>query len=367
MKSQTMILLIVAGGCGLVATMGVQRMLKKGGDESEKVQVLQASTDINVGERLSELNTHFVSIDVDACPEAVVTDLEQINERSPRIPVTAGDWITMKKLGKPGEVGAVASIPKGMQVCTIPVDATTSHSGMLQAGNRVDIMLNYTGGDEQDRRQHKVRRILQYVEVFAVDNVIYGVNTDVKNSSAKNISLLVTPEQALVLELGKKRGSLSTVLRRTDDDIEVASSKMTEDDLEGRLPDVDARSALDARSDVPVFSMPDPDSPGSLFSQLQREFRGSGPAAEPVPAEANTWTIAIWEGSDVRLELVNLDSDLPVPTRKENPVPTMPAAPSFQLPQADPIFGGEQPGGFEALEVMEGLKEAASDLWKLFD
>ena len=115
MKSQTLILLIVAGGCGLVATMGVQRMLNKNGeDDSDKLQVLQASVDINVGEPLSELNTQFVTVDMSTCPEAAVTDLAQISERSLRIPATAGDWITLKKLTEPGEIGAVASIPDGM-------------------------------------------------------------------------------------------------------------------------------------------------------------------------------------------------------------------------------------------------------------
>ena len=363
MKSQTLILLIVAGGCGLVATMGVQRMLNKNGeDDSDKLQVLQASVDINVGEPLSELNTQFVTVDMSTCPEAAVTDLAQISERSLRIPATAGDWITLKKLTEPGEIGAVASIPDGMQVCTIPVDTTTSHSGMMQAGNRVDVLLTYTGVDESKQRQQKIRRILQFVEVFAVDDQIYGVNANGKVSGAKNISLLVTPEQALILELGKKRGSLSTVLRRTSDDVEVAASELTEADLDGNLPDLDTRSTLDSRTEVPTFAMPGEESSESLFGQLQREFHGPDSVAEAAPAEPNTWTIAIWEGSDVRLESVCLDSDLPIPTKKADPVPSGPAGPSGQLPVPDPTEEVE-PG------VLEGLMETASefDPRKLFD
>ena len=127
MKSQTLILLIVAAGCGLVAMLGVQQVLnKKGEDETQKVQVLQASVDIGLGQQLNETNTLFVSVDVETVPEGAVTDLEQITARSVLIPVQIGDWITEKKLSEPGDTGVSVRIPEGMQVATIPVDATTS-------------------------------------------------------------------------------------------------------------------------------------------------------------------------------------------------------------------------------------------------
>lgn len=371
MKSQTLILLIVAAGCGLVAMLGVQQVLNdKGEDETDKVLVLQASTDIELGAPLTDLNTQFVSVDVATCPEGAVTDKAQIADRSLLIPVNTGDWITEKKLSAPGERGISVKIPDGMQVATIPVDPTTSHSGMLQPGHRVDLMINYQDKNELGERIQKVRRILQYVEVFAVDNKVYGLNDDGQAGKAKNISLLVTPDQALFLELAKTQGRMSTVLRRNDDATELAAAELSADELDGgRLPEVNTASARDANK-VPRFGGEDQESADSLLQDLQNEFGGFGgskPAVVAEPPVEDTWTIAIWEGTDVRLDVVNMNSDMPIPEATSQPAPAVPDSEGIQVPvpPEDAAEGGMQE--MDGLELFEGLKDAASDLWSLIE
>lgn len=366
MKSQTLILLIVAAGCGLVAMLGVQQVLNnKGEDETEKVQVLQASVDIGMGQTLNEVNTQFVTVDVNTVPDGAVTDLEQITNRAVLIPVNIGDWITEKKLGPPGSSGVTIRIPDGMQVATIPVDPTTSHSGMLQPGHRVDLMINYEDKNETGERIQKVRRILQYVEVFAVDNKVYGLNDDGQPGKAKNISLLVTPDQALFLELAKTKGRMSTVLRRNGDDVELAADELSADELEGKLPNVNLASALDTKQ-VPETD-DEQESADSMLQELQEEFLGfeTGPTAEiPDEIEDETWQIAIWEGTTVRVDTVNLRSDMPIPTTTDEPAPAMSAPAGIQVPVPPdaPANGGQD--GLEGL--LEGLKDAPPDLWSLF-
>lgn len=375
MKSQTLILLIVAAGCGLVAMLGVQQVLnKKGENETQKIQVLQASMDISLGVPLNDLNTEFVFVDLETCPEGAVTDPEQIADRSLLIPVNTGDWITEKKLSAPGERGISVKIPDGMQVATIPVDPTTSHSGMLQPGHRVDLMINYTDKNELGERISKVRRILQYVEVFAVDNKVYGLNDDGVAGKAKNISLLVTPDQALFLELAKTQGRMSTVLRRNDDSTELAAAELSADELDGgRLPDVNTTSARDANRIATFDSQQE--SADSLLQDLQNEFGGLGgskpTAAVKPPVVEDTWTIAIWDGTDVRLDIVNLHSDLPVPDTAvpDSEAVQMPDEPAAEaegetdtMEELDGLDGLE---GMDGLELFEGLQDAASDLWSL--
>jgi len=366
MKSQTLILLIVAAGCGLVAMLGVQQVLNnKGEDDTEKVQVLQASADVAMGQTLNEVNTQFVTVDVNTVPDGAVTDLEQITNRAVLIPVNIGDWITEKKLGPPGSSGVTIRIPDGMQVSTIPVDPTTSHSGMLQPGHRVDLMINYEDKNELGDRIQKVRRILQYVEVFAVDNKVYGLNDDGQAGKAKNISLLVTPDQALFLELAKTQGRMSTVLRRNGDDTELAADELSADELEGKLPNVNLASALDTKL-VPEFD-DEQESADSVLQDLQDEFRGfeTGPALtgsdEVMPVAEETWQIAIWEGTNVRVDIVNLNSDLPIPSDTIAPAPATRAPGGMQVPVPPDAAPA---GGLEGL--LEGLKDAPSDLWSLF-
>ncbi|MCH2212778.1 MAG: Flp pilus assembly protein CpaB [Fuerstiella sp.] len=360
MKSQTLILLIVAAGCGLVAMLGIQRVLnKKGEDETPKVQVLQASVDISLGQKLTEANTQFVSVDVSAVPQGAVTDLEQIRDRSVLIPVQVGDWITVKKLSEVGDTGISVKIPSGMQVATIPVDPTTSHSGMLQPGHRVDLMINYEHKNEIGERTQKVRRILQYVEVFAVDDKVYGLNDDAQIGKAKNISLLVTPEQSLFLELAKTQGRMSTVLRGNGDDEQVDSEELSVSELDqNELPELNDRSARDS-GPVSEFEV-DQASSDSLLDELQSEFGDieTGPTLVAVPAVEETWQIAIWEGTSVRVDVVNLHSDTPIPVNGNLTAPVVPV-------QGD--FGVTVPPDAHSAGGQQGLKDdTASDLWSLF-
>lgn len=361
MKSHTIILLIVAAGCGLVAMLGVKQTLDgQGKEDIPTADVLVASAPINAGEPLTELNVVFKTMPLDSCPEGVVTDMAQVAERSLKVPVVGGDWILASKLSEPGETGAGANIPKGMRVMTIPVDATKNHSGMLRAGNRVDVLLAYKS-NEGGRTQEKVTPFLEYIEVFAVDDKVYGVEKSTGGGS-KNISLLLTPNQAMLLPLAQSKGQLSIMLRSNSDKDELNSAGVTTADLEAN-GEVNTTSTLDIRSELGLglpesgFVLPEMErKPPSVISQLQHEVQGSGPIGEQhTRPPANTWTIAIYEKGGVRVEAVNLDSDEPIPTKKETS-----SKPSAN-PVVDELTSGLNPDSDPGSE----LEEATSGLWDL--
>jgi len=356
MKTQTLLLLIVAGGCGLVATLGVKHVMNKNGeDASRRIQVLQAATDIKIGDPLNELNTQFVTVTPESSPEGAVTDLVQIAERSLKLPASAGDWITVKKLSEPGEYGAVTIIPEGMQVCTIPVDATTSHSGMLKAGNRVDLILSYDDINDFGKKVKKVKRLLQYIEVFAVDDKTYGITAaDGESHKANNVSLLVNPDQGMHLEMARSKGKLSTLLRGNGDSGEIVNDDMTEHDLNGSGPGVDTRSTIDTK-------LADSKEPTNNWTDLHVD-----PLVVEEPVPENIWTIAIWEGSDVRLEEVNLDSDLPLPTQQTEPFSPAPTGEAKML-NLDELMNSEEPSEGVTAPMDEGEPVSSGALEGLMD
>lgn len=330
MKAQSLILLVVAAACGLVAMFGVRQAMSQKSDSSEEmVQVLQASLEIQPGDQLNETNVRLVQVNINACPEGVVRSLQEVQERSLKVPAMPGDWILTAKLSEKGEIGAAANIPEGMRAVTIPVDATQTHSGMLRPGNRVDIMLTYDSREAGGSRGQIAKTILQYVEVFAVDDRIYGIDkTTEASSGAKNISVLVTPEQANLLRLAEKVGRLSTALRSNSDKTEVAAVELTSDVLGQNAggSNVEAVSVLDARLDESLPPAPvliEETRPVPLVEQLQAELRRNQTPAADEPAGSmpvlhmpelqmaqaepkNTWTIEIREGGKVRMEAVEL-------------------------------------------------------------
>jgi len=370
MKNQTLILLLVAGACGLVAMLGVKQHLSKkdaNSEELQTIQVLVAANPIVQGDTLSELNTLFSTVNVDTCPEGVVTDLAQIEERSLKVSRVAGDYIFVDQLTERGQTGASAVIPKGMRVKTIPVDANKSHSGMLRPGNRIDLLLSDSDRDPTTGQQvRRVRPLLQYIEVFAVGAEVYGVNSGTGNAQARNISLLVTPQQMMILELADTKGEISTVLRSSADKDEIAMTGMTENDLEGAgTGTLNATSTLDVGDVLGGFALP-PEEPEGIIAQLENEF---GPVrSEPLVQEDDDedfWTMAIYESGMVRVEKVNLKSDTPV----EKSVQQLPLSGASKRDSPQGGLPSAPVGGLEGIEELDegGLEELTSGLLDLFN
>ena len=312
MKNESLILLVVAAGCGLVAMLGVKKVISQKPVETEEtIQALSAIVDIQVGSRLDETNTKFVKVAVSKAPEGAITSLDEITERSLKVPVVPGDWIFKSKLTEKGEIGAVASIPPGMAVVTIPVDATTTHSGMMRPGNRVDLLLTY---DESfsGRNIKKMITVMEFVEVFAVDARIYGTDKE-GDGLAKNISLLVEPEQGKVVNLATGLGKLSTMLRANGD---LTSSGKTEISAEFLKSSFSGsghrnRSVMESREiGMEDESSEKPSMDESLEQELARVAAQSPEPSAPVKVaqldNPNVWTMEIYEGDKVRLETIEL-------------------------------------------------------------
>ncbi|MEQ9409482.1 MAG: Flp pilus assembly protein CpaB [Fuerstiella sp.] len=370
MKNQTVILLIVAGACGLVTMLGVKQYLARQNHKEEvpKVQVLVAAAPIKQGTQLSEKNTQFITVDAETCPEDAVRDLEQIKERALKVPRGQGDWILVSQLTEKGDIGAVIGIPNGMRVTTIPVDATTTHSGMLQPGNRIDLLLTYRERDAATGQQkEKTIPLLEYIEVFAVDSQKFGIDASTENAKARNISLLVDTEQAMKLTLAIRKGTISTVLRSSEDMDKIKITELTEDSLNGtNHGEIKRRSTLEVQeqfTETPGFVLPDPEP--NIMTQLQAELELNGPSGSgPVPpAETNTedddqyWVMAIHQGGGVRVERVNLNSDEPIDT-------TGTKLPAVTAPRTKPAAGLEPvavPGSDSLPSIPELNPESADD------
>ncbi|MFN9717210.1 MAG: Flp pilus assembly protein CpaB [Planctomycetota bacterium] len=334
MKNQAVVLLVVAVGCGLVAMLGVKQAIsQKTVEPEETIQVLQVIDDIAPGTPLDEINTQFVNVPVSAVPEGAVRTKEEYEERALTIPAVPGDWILKSKLGEKGQFGAVNNIPPGMVVVTIPVDATQSHSGMLRPGNRIDLLLTYADATAGISIQ-KAITVLEFVEVFAVDNRVAGTNKD-GDAEAKNITLLVTPEQGKAVTLARRieGGTLSTLMRgkpvaNSNTQAEISQDFLTSSFMRSNK---NAPSVMDLREDhesnsSEEQSLSDPEMTSSraivdaemeedlpsLDELLDQEISskhdpgGSGPVPMTVEAPKNTWTMRIYEGENLRVESVEI-------------------------------------------------------------
>ena len=321
MKMKSVVLFALAIGLGLFAMLSVQKVMSQNQTaETEYAQVLVAITDIAPGIPLDDSNVAFRKWPKDAIPEGAVISEEQYVERALKGAAVSGEVVMAAKLGEKGVFGASSEIPDGMRAVTVSVDPTKTHSGQIQPNDRVDVLVTY-----QSRARRgmitRTKAVLEYIQVFSVDSRRAGLPGEAEEVSAKNISLLVTPDQANLLMLAENKGKLHLALRhKTDDD--PAKPAMVDDSF---FDDVDTQ--LGERNREPeakeqrVVAAPDPK---NIAEALKRELAGQGsppakPSGQGIPAAAppETWKVQIYTGKDVRIEEVELPAEKP--ETKEEP------------------------------------------------
>jgi hypothetical protein len=219
--------------------------------------------------------------------------------------------------------------------------------------------------------------ILEYIEVFAVDNQVYGINNGGENIQARNISLLVTPEQMMRLQLAKKKGEITTSLRSSEDMDSMTLAEMTEEDLNSTTSNRnDGVSTLDIREIHQIDEDEDeggfrlPEEPG-MHALLQESMNhgqpgGTGPIAmvDELSDPSKYWTMAIHEAGGVRVEKVNLLSDEPIDTSgKSAKGRTGSKGGAVMAPATGPI------PGIDDLDLGDSgdLEKAASGLLEMFN
>lgn len=300
MKVKSVVLLAVAVACGLVAMLGVQQVLsgRQQAKSDEMAQVLVAIADIAPNTPLNEKNVVFKKLPASAVPAGAVTKVEQYEERALRTGAVVGEFIMAAKLGEKGVFSASSSIPEGMRVVTVPVNMTTTHSGLIQPGDRVDVLVTYMTG----KRQTKTETVLESVEVFATD-AMRQAGGDTSEINAKNISLLVSPDHATILMSADKAGDITLALLPKSEN-PVAHAPKTEFNSDKSDEPAVAQNSVEGsgaeNGDVRKFLEDEGKQPGAVKAEGQQQ-----PA---VPAKP-MWKVVIQSGT----ESVTQEFEMPEP------------------------------------------------------
>ncbi|MFQ5734052.1 MAG: Flp pilus assembly protein CpaB, partial [Planctomycetaceae bacterium] len=146
MKMKSVVLLVVALGCGLVAMLGVQQVMSSSPEVEPKpvdeVKVLVATQRIEPFSSMDDSNTGFKTIPKSVVPEGAVLSRSEYADKKLRYGASKGDIITAEKLIDKN-YSASNEIPPGMRVVTVKVNQTKIHSGLLRPGDNVDVVLTY--------------------------------------------------------------------------------------------------------------------------------------------------------------------------------------------------------------------------------
>jgi pilus assembly protein CpaB len=235
MRPKSLILLALALGCGLVASIGISQVLDKSNRPVavETAPIYVALQNINVGDPLSETMVALEEWPKDKVPVGAVTSWEALEDRRPRTNIYQGEPILDGKLLAKGQTNdPIQGVPAGMRLKTISVDARKSAAGLLSPGDRVDMQIYINRNEAYGITSPMTRIFLQNVRVYAVDSTIdKSVDGEDARAVAKTISLIVTPAQANKITLAENMGEVSLIPRNPDDESVVDDSQQEFEDL----------------------------------------------------------------------------------------------------------------------------------------
>jgi pilus assembly protein CpaB len=219
MRAKSMVLILIALGCGLVASIAISQVMDRDKNSQaaklETVQIYVAISDIDVNEQLTATNVRLEDWPKSKVPEGSIVNFDEINERFARTRMYEGEPVLRRKLAD-SITGPAITIPEGHRVCSLKVRMDTAVSYLVNPGDRVDIYGYFREG--KDIPKTGTREILRNVRLFAVNSETeQEVDQEGRTIVAKTVSVLVKQDQVARLMLAAELGTLRLALRRPNE------------------------------------------------------------------------------------------------------------------------------------------------------
>lgn len=254
MRAKSMVLILIAGGCGLVASIGISQVMSRNkantGPAMEMTRVLVAAHDLDIGDKLDAQSLRYEEWPKDRVPEGAMTDLEALKEVVPNTRLYEGEPILKRKLID-NLADSLPPIPEGYRVVPLKVSEAVAPP-LLLPGDKVDILVFLRRSSDVDVTQTKT--VLTDVRVYAVNHQTERIVEDDKTINAKTVSVLLTPKQVELLMLASEMGSIRLSLRGHNDRKETEANGTDVNTLVGNAPEKASEDDGPANSGGPSLS-----------------------------------------------------------------------------------------------------------------
>lgn len=222
-------LLMIFGGAAVAAALLTWFLYSATvAPKSEKlVQVLASSANLPAGTRLQKMHFKKITVAAKDVPPGVLQDEKAGIDRTLLYPLGLNEPVLSSRLSSVSGADGVASlIEPGKRAVSVSVNDASSASGLIQARSHVDVLFTKPGS----MLEAVTTTVLEDVVVLSVGRVVEPAGAapaipaggaapaPVNTSQNRAVTLLVTPEQARVLELAKNQGRVSLALRNPKDE-----------------------------------------------------------------------------------------------------------------------------------------------------
>jgi pilus assembly protein CpaB len=294
MKLKTLILMVVAVGCGLAASYMTSRLLaeRSAPPTDAKVAVVVAKQKVSPMVLIKEPERYFELKDYPEglAPRKALKTLEDIKDQRLNKSVTEEEIVTYDHVLNKEQAGLPAELPTGTRAVAIKVNPESLVGGFVLPRSRVDVMFTSRGGAAD--AQTKV--LLQDMLVLAVDQSSQR-DPNEPTKLGNTVTLAAKPEEAQRLALASTLGELRLTLRALGDNerIRLPATKLSEFDRPIREGSNDETQLVQAPPPVPTLpkleALPPP--PTAETKPTPKEKEKPKPEPEEPPVKTHTMTI----------------------------------------------------------------------------
>lgn len=255
MKPKTMILMVVAVGCGLGASYMTSQYLRANQNKQAPtvpdVMVLVAKKKISGWTPLKEPQEMF---ELKAYPEThaptkPISDVAKLKDQRLNKPLEPGDPVTEACLLNAEQAQLVEKLPPGQRAVAIRVNPESLAGGFVLQGHKVDVNLTTRGADGYSGI------ILQGMLVLAID-MQDKRNPEQTSMIGQTVTLAASPEEAMRLSLAQTVGELRLLPKSQNDNEILPPTFTTVQDLKKPLRTADTEPMEDEKTPSRVEPSP---------------------------------------------------------------------------------------------------------------
>ena len=217
MKSKSFMLMILSMGFGLIAAIGISQVMGRQSNANpitEMGPVLVAADHLDMKALLTAENVKIENWPLNIIPEDAATKIEDITDMVIRTRLSKGMPIVKSTIVNKKDAGELA-IPDGFKVVAIKVSGDSGLGGLLDPGDKVDVIGLFKRRGSLGQNQTTTRTFLKGLRVFSVNSQMTA--RDDRQNGATNgnaiVGVLVTEKQSEEIYYVQRTGEIKLVLR----------------------------------------------------------------------------------------------------------------------------------------------------------
>ncbi|MDX1930249.1 MAG: Flp pilus assembly protein CpaB [Pirellulaceae bacterium] len=214
MRAKSLVLLVVALGCGMVAAVAVSKavMDQGAGQPAEAtVEIYVAKKNLEGGQKLAADHFSLEPWPQSRLPEGAILKLEQIDGKYIKQNIFAGEPFIEAKLSST-RAGLGDELPKGYRVFDIPSGGIT----YIKPGDHVDVIGTFKLEGNGNVAESKT--VMRNVRVFAINGNPAREADNKQATGTSTLQLQIKESQVEALTLANKLGEMRISLRSSRED-----------------------------------------------------------------------------------------------------------------------------------------------------